>query len=267
MGVWHRLIRHLVIGSISLGTVVTGARADALYSVTNLGPANPSTAFLSGTSQLDPSGNYLNALSSADRATFQAGSFDVFAHPVTVSNSPVINPDYAYLDGVPYVGPNAGWYQGLVTSNNIGGYAGTESVWNPHIEGGPTSRLVTYTADPHTVHPQPFGFPNETGGWQATGYPSMVWTNDDAKFGQFYGTASGLNDKGLILINEWTLIGPYGQQVWTPYIQGSNAHGANQAIVPLGSLGGPYGFASALNNANQVVGWSQIASGAQHPFL
>ena len=31
--------------------------------------------------RLDPSGNYLNALSAADQAAFRAGSFDVFAHP------------------------------------------------------------------------------------------------------------------------------------------------------------------------------------------
>jgi probable HAF family extracellular repeat protein len=37
--------------------------------------------------------------------------------------------------------------------------------------------------------------------------------------------------------------------------------------VSLGSLGGTNGFAIALNNSDQVVGWSQIASGAQHAFL
>ena len=37
--------------------------------------------------------------------------------------------------------------------------------------------------------------------------------------------------------------------------------------ISLGSLGGVNGVANALNNSNQVVGWSQIASGAQHAFL
>jgi probable HAF family extracellular repeat protein len=35
----------------------------------------------------------------------------------------------------------------------------------------------------------------------------------------------------------------------------------------LGNLGGANAVANALNNSNQVVGWSQIASGAQHAFL
>ena len=35
----------------------------------------------------------------------------------------------------------------------------------------------------------------------------------------------------------------------------------------LGTLGGGNSVAAALNNANDVVGWSQIASGAQHAFL
>jgi probable HAF family extracellular repeat protein len=37
--------------------------------------------------------------------------------------------------------------------------------------------------------------------------------------------------------------------------------------VSLGSLGGTNGVANALNNSNQVVGWSQTTSGAQHAFL
>ena len=35
----------------------------------------------------------------------------------------------------------------------------------------------------------------------------------------------------------------------------------------LGGLGGPNGIANALNNSNQVVGWSQLSGGAQHAFL
>jgi probable HAF family extracellular repeat protein len=33
------------------------------------------------------------------------------------------------------------------------------------------------------------------------------------------------------------------------------------------ALGGADGVANALNNSDQVVGWSQTASGAQHAFL
>jgi probable HAF family extracellular repeat protein len=124
-----------------------------------------------------------------------------------------------------------------------------------------------YTPDPHTVYAQEWGFPNNPGAWQATGYLSMVSTNDDVKYLQFYGTASGLNDKGVILVNEWDTPGPTLQKVWTPNVQGLSVTGTTQATLPLGSLGGTYGFASALNNDNQIVGWSQIASGAPHAFL
>ena len=37
--------------------------------------------------------------------------------------------------------------------------------------------------------------------------------------------------------------------------------------MSLGSLGGTNGVANALNNSDQVVGWSQIAGGAQHAFI
>jgi probable HAF family extracellular repeat protein len=33
------------------------------------------------------------------------------------------------------------------------------------------------------------------------------------------------------------------------------------------TLGGSSGFASALNISNQIVGWSDLANGAQHAFL
>ncbi len=50
-----------------------------------------------------------------------------------------------------------------------------------------------------------------------------------------------------------------------PYLQG--AGGINSGAIDLGNLGGTNAVANALNNANNVVGWSQIASGAQHAFV
>src|SRR5947207_717273 len=91
MRVWLRSVQRLVMVFGFLGAFSTAARADALYSVTNLGPVNPSADSLSGKSQLDPSGNYLGALTPADQGTFRAGSFDVYAHPATVSGLPAFH--------------------------------------------------------------------------------------------------------------------------------------------------------------------------------
>lgn len=38
-------------------------------------------------------------------------------------------------------------------------------------------------------------------------------------------------------------------------------------VVPLGTLGGSYSFAFALNNRDEVAGYSETATGAQKPFL
>ncbi|MGP0069036.1 MAG: hypothetical protein ACLQGP_36230 [Isosphaeraceae bacterium] len=67
-----QVVRHLVVAFGIVYFFSGVARADALYSVTNLGAANPS-------------GNYLGALSQSDQAAFQTGSFDVYVHPSTTN--------------------------------------------------------------------------------------------------------------------------------------------------------------------------------------
>jgi probable HAF family extracellular repeat protein len=82
-----------------------------------------------------------------------------------------------------------------------------------------------------------------------------VFTNT---FSTFYGTVAGINDHGNLALNEFTWPNnPSNGVVVTPHLND----------ISLGSLGGTNGAAYALNNSNQVVGWSQIASGAQHAFL
>ena len=105
------------------------AVAEPLFTVTDLGPASPSAAYLSGQSQLDPTGNYLPLLTAGQQAAFQAGSFDVYAHPATATAGFTFymcprpadivrvqdNTDPIEISN-PY----------LITSNNVGVSAGTD---------------------------------------------------------------------------------------------------------------------------------------------
>ena len=85
------------------------------------------------------------------------------------------------------------------------------------------------------------------------------------KYSQFYGFVSGINDHNNLALTEYTYDTPpvngREPQVSVPHLQISGND------ISLGSLGGTNGVVSALNNANQVVGWSQTASGVQHAFL
>ena len=38
-------------------------------------------------------------------------------------------------------------------------------------------------------------------------------------------------------------------------------------LIPLGSFGGPFGLAEAINNKGQIVGWSQLSNGYTHAFI
>jgi probable HAF family extracellular repeat protein len=225
------------------------ARADALYSVTNLGAANPS-------------GSYLNALSQSQQASFQAGSFDSYAHPATVQ---VSQPFYDSGDIVPYNNgndPTVFTRIHMATSNNLGVNAGTANAQNTAWGGNTYTQAVIFTPDPHTVSvPNPYNpsYPPTTE--TSPGYLNMLSTSTSNIFNQFIGKIAGINDQNHLALTEYVL-NP-GQQIQSQ----SPRFYSSQGDVSLGSLGGANGVANALNNANQVVGWSQIASGAQHAFL
>jgi hypothetical protein len=92
----HRNTLQFLSALVFCGLIASGAEAGAIYSVTDLGTASPSAPYLSGQSQLDPSGNYLSALNGSQQAAFQQGSFDVYAHPATANN--IYNLEF-YLPG------------------------------------------------------------------------------------------------------------------------------------------------------------------------
>jgi probable HAF family extracellular repeat protein len=226
-----------------LGVFSSASRAAALYSVTNLGTANPS-------------GNYLGALSPADQAAFQAGSFDVYAHPVTVTSLPTFHQgDVVRTDLMN--GDDILSNPAMVTSNNLGMNAGTATETLPSSNSGSsTTQLVVFRPDPHTV--QDPSNPGVT--VQSPGYLVKYFTESNSNFGQFTGSVAGINDHQAIATTEINGVG-----IHVPYLQG--AGGTNSGAIDLGNLGGSNAVTNALNNSNQVVGWSQIASGAQHAFL
>jgi probable HAF family extracellular repeat protein len=243
-----------------LGFASSACWAEALYSVTNLGSVNPSADYLSGKSQLDPSGNYLSALSSADQATFKAGSFDVYAHPATAGPLPdsydgdVAHSAFMSRDMLRLSSPD------LVTSNNRGVDAGSSFLAYQNLDDYTIRQLVTFTPSPHSF-PPPGGdwYPNQT--IHSPGYLGNIRTyTDNNPYGIFNGTVAGINDHAIIAFTQTSWVG-----VQVPYLQGVN--GSGQGTLKLGNLGGANAVANALNNSNQVVGWSQIASGAQHAFL
>jgi hypothetical protein len=134
----------LAAALVFAGLIMSHARADALYSVTNLGPASPSAAYLSGENPIDPSGNYLGALSTRQLAAFEAGSFDVFAHPATGYYTSAINPDYSQLSGAPLADSFS-----MLTGNNVGQYVGDGLV---SYYAGASSQLILYTPGPPFPH-------------------------------------------------------------------------------------------------------------------
>ena len=232
--------------------------ADPLYTVTDLGAASPSAAYLSGQNPTDPSGNYLNALSANQQVAFQAGSFDVYAHPATgwwaASQQ---NPDATNVDDA----ANISGTPNMVTANNVGGYAGTASVF--HFGGGYVDMIITFTANSHVVAYNDYSpYAWSSVGTQSNGYLNFVNTLNSLQFGTFAGNIAGLNDHGTMALNETTA--GYGTNtISTPKLVGVIGVGE----VSLGNLGGTNAMANALNNNDQVVGWSQTASGAQHAFL
>ena len=273
-----------------IGVLCGATRADGLFSLTNLGPANPSASYLDGTSQLDASGNYLGALGVADRAAFQSGSFDVFAHPSTASTLPNYYSTGAIQNG--QVQADVGvlalnWLAPpqymvlanpeMVTGNNLGSNAGfatgSSAFGAPYIG----KQLVDFTPDPHSVKILNLSQPGATQTAQGPGYLSLILTpfstpplmSPETSMG--YGHAVGLNDRNVLLYTAVTQAsGTTSQQ---SYLLSPNSQGPFGTSIdhpngdPLGTLGGASTVAGALNNANQVVGWSQTSTGARHAFL
>jgi probable HAF family extracellular repeat protein len=259
---WLQVVRHLVVVLAVVGCLSGIARADALYSVTNLGPASMTTdsSFSNwGVSYLTPSGSYLGALSPADQATFQAGSFDVYAHSVSASSPGLpINPDLSNINGT-ISGVD------LVTSNNQGDYVGTTQQI-PQGAQDPWQQVIEYTPDAHTVTYNMWSqYTWAEQGAQSSGYYQLV-TIGPSVFGQFIGSISGINDHGVIALSAIKPGVVLGNLV--PYLQGSTISSTyGLGAINLGSLGGSNGAANALNNSSQAVGWSQTADGAQHAFV
>jgi probable HAF family extracellular repeat protein len=247
----HHCVLSVMSAAVFCGLISSQARADAIYSVSDLGQASPSGAFLNSQTSIDPTGNYLGALSASQQAAFQAGSFDVYAHPATASETSTLTPDYTLLQGT--VPPRD---VALVTSNNNGEFAGTALVESQ--SGSGRGDLVRYMPASHVVPSD-----GNPAGIQSSGYLGNVNTPLGPNI-SFLGAVAGLNDHAVIAYNVYepapaspTITGA----TWAPYISTPGTG------VRLGTLGGTVAFANALNNSNQVVGSSQIANGALHAFL
>jgi hypothetical protein len=155
MSGWHCRIRHLGIGLCVFVSMTTEGRADPLFSVATLGPANPGTSLLNRSSAVNYTSTYLNGLSPTDQAAFQAGSFDVFAHPANtnVPRSFSIGPQGwdivatnlpAYVFVEPAVISQVQW----TTGNNLGVLAGTGYEDNMGVPGVMTLQTVMFKPIP-----------------------------------------------------------------------------------------------------------------------
>ncbi len=148
----------------------------------------------------------------------------------------------------------------MTTSNNLGVSAGTAA---QAISSGDYQRLVIFTPDPHAEAQAVAGLPPV----QSPGMVAAITsTRSDETFQQFFGVASGINDHNVLALTETQQL-KSGTAVLAPFVYGLKNSAGFPTDQNLGSLGGGSGVANALNNANQVVGWSQIAGGAQHAFL
>jgi probable HAF family extracellular repeat protein len=248
-------VRQLAVVSVVVGFLTGMAQAAALYSVTDLGPAgmapNSSFSWL-GVSYLSPTSSYLGALGPADQAAFQAGSFDIYAHPAVLVNSPQFNPDFTNIgDQVSNIA--------LDTMNNLGVSVGT--ALQRLLGGDEVPQVIEYTPNPHAVIYNIWSqYTWAEQGTQSSGYYNLLVSVPTGS-SQFIGSVSGINDHNITALNAMNPgVGP-GNLV--PYLLPSYGIGA----ASLGSLGGSNGAVNALNNSSQAVGWSQTASGAQHAFL
>lgn len=266
MRVLHHCVLSVASAAVFCGFMSSRARADAIYSVMDLGTVSPSSAYLSGQNQLDPSGNYLNALGPSQQAAFQSSSFDVYAHPATAGLPRLFyNPGG---DVVQETGTGLETLQtSMVTSNNLGQNAGygTDTIRAMNIS---INSVAEFDPSPHSIQiPATEGAGPTT--VQSPGFGYAVSTDSSNVYGQFHGTVAGINDHNVLALTEYQNL-KSGQTVEVPYLQGGSVlvpYYGNGIGQSLGTLGGTNGVANALNNSNQVVGWSQIANGAQHAFV
>jgi len=236
----------IVASVILLASPLTSARSAPTYTVNNLGQVtvnsnsnyedslSPALGQIAASSDI----NYLDALSLADQAAFRSGSFDQFAHPATIT-TPL------------YWSSFANYYSALMTtSNNLGLNVGSETADLSIL--GPKSEVAWTQASLLSSANAPAG---------------SLYTASDAKFQHFYGSVAGVNDHNVLALNEYQYLtnSPLVPNP-TPFLQGLTQPFGFPG-VRLGSLGGTSGMANALNNANEVVGWSQLANGNQHAFV
>ncbi len=261
MRVTLRRIACIGLTSVCCGFLSAQSRADVIFSVTDLGPASPTVSASGGFGHWDgqalvPSnGNYLPALSASQQAAFQSGSFDPYAHPATadISNLGFFGSEHgAGFDVFQATGDELSNFA-MTTSNNQGVTVGTADESLPAESWG--HRLVEFTPDPHTVDLQAYGLPSV----HSPGYVYTIWTQSTVNLNTFWGTPTGINDHNNIVFNQYN----FSDGPWTvaPHAL------IGSAEIALGTLGGANAAAYALNNSNEVVGWSQIANGDSHAFL
>lgn len=230
---------------VLLGMGLAGSRADAdpVYSVTDLG-------------QADMGSNYLEALSAGDQATFRAGSFERFSHPV---------PSGLPRDWIQGDVDRSTYDRGLVydhvtfaSGNNQGDVVGVSSETIPSNGSGAFGRVALFRPDPHTLHVA--GSPSDSAGVPSPGYLDVPsWPSP---LSGYFGSVSGINDHKLVVGSNQRY--PNWQET-APVLIDVSAGMASP--VELGSLGGKNGVGNALNNAGRVVGWSELADGAHHAFV
>ena len=105
------------------------------------------------------------------------------------------------------------------------------------------------------------------GGYKTTGFVYVAGTMYNFLApGSYYTMANGLNNNDLV-------VGTYGYDWRDPSYEIASSYYAfsfdphTQALTTLGTLGGRYSSAAAVNDAGQIVGTAADANGIPHAFL
>ncbi len=220
-----------------------------MYTVTDLGAANPSQ-----------NSDYLALLPPSVRASFQAGSFDVHAHPYTGGTLPI------FLGTGDVATPSANlthtaFFSDLsfVTSNNQGVSAGTGVVNSMQNDYGDAPQIVTFASDPHTVSYLPT---SSDGPLLTMSSPGHMYDFPSPYPNGFFGNVTGINDNGLI-IGTWP--GDFGSAFI--YDTKNNTYNWSPGFLAQTANGAARSGANALDDSNQIVGWAATASGANHAYV